>query len=322
MASRLAAALLLLVAPAGAAQAAPAPAAAPAAEEKARIEALMRRALEAGRAELEKMRDGKAKIDPDDRSDAEKQFARMLRRVEGCDSMLAEIRRTAFVMGQGIDLLIRDSLGDGDRRCAVLLAPLMLERSEDPIYTRAGHIRLRFQAGALLDASGRPEGRSIMREAEAQLRAAGAAESLWDGRSNAIAYHSGRPSLIPYLEHLAERMAAEPQKPFEPTRNGLFTLFARHGRCDLIVRAAKPFPGDCKKFEEWAKAQDEVSPQAAESLKRMAFALGYEALPVDEKGLAEAMEGPVRWDRMSKLLLFVVRCQEALGIRPAAPVSR
>lgn len=282
----------------------------------------MRRALEAGRAELAKMRDPKAGIDPDDRSDAEKQFARMLRRVEGCDSMLAEIRPMAFVMGQGIDLLIRDSLGDGDRRCALLLAPLMLERSEDPIYERAGHIRLRFQAGALLDSAGRPEGKAIMREAEAQLQAAGATSSLWDGRMNAIAYHSGGPGFIPYLEHLAERMAEERPKPFESTRNGLFTLLARHGRCDLIVRAARPFPGDCRQYEEWAKAQDNVSPEAAESLKQLAFTFGYEELPVDEKGLAEALEGPVRWGRMTKLLLFVIRCEEALGIRPPAPGSR
>jgi hypothetical protein len=290
--------------------------------EKARIEALMRRALAAGRAELAKMRDPKAEVDPDDRSDAEKQFARLLRRVEGCDSALAEIRPTALVMGQGIDLLIRDSLGDGDRRCAALLAPLMLERSEDPIYTRAGHIRLRFQAGALLDASGKPEGREIMREAEAQLRAAGATASLWDGRTNAIAYYSDGPGFKPYLEYLAARMAVEPEKPFEPTRNGLFTLFARHGRCDLVTRAATPFPGNCKQATEWAKAQDNVSPEAAQGLKQLASAFGYEELPVDEKGLAAAIEGPVSWGRMTKLLMFVVRCQQALGTRPAARDSR
>ncbi|HEX8511892.1 MAG TPA: hypothetical protein VF688_02155 [Allosphingosinicella sp.] len=319
MPSRLLAVLLLLV---GAVQADPAAAGPSAGAEKARIEALMRRALEAGRAELEKMTDRKAEIDPDDRSDAEKQFARLLRRVEGCDSVLAEIRPTALVMGQGIDLLIRDSIADGDRRCAALLAPLMLERSEDPIYTRAGHIRLRFQAGALLDASGKPEGRAIMREAEAQLRAAGATESLWDGRKNAIVYYSDGPGFKPYLEYLAERMGAEPQKPFEPTRNGLFTLFARHGRCDLVRKAAAPFPGDCKQATQWAEAQDNVSPEAVEGLKQLASAFGYEELPVDEKGLAAAIEGPVRWGRMTKLLMFVIRCEEALGTRPAARGSR
>lgn len=305
-------AMLVATALLGTLRADPAGAEPPGAVEKARIEGLMRRAVVAARTELEKMRDRRASIDPDDRSEAEKQFARLLRRVEGCDAALAELRPMALVMGQGIELLIRDSLGDGDRRCAALLAPLMLERSQDPIYTGAGHIRLRFQAGALLDSVGKAEGRAIMREAETQLLASGATQSLWDARSNSVAYYSDTPGFKPYLEYLADRMAAERSKPFEPTKNGLFALFARHGRCDLVARASKPFPGNCKEAMDWVKAQDNVSPEAAGGLKQLALAFGYEELPVDEKGLAEAINGPVTWGRMTKLLNFVIRCEDAL----------
>ena len=67
-------------------------------------------------------------------------------------------------------------------------------------------------------------------------------------------------------------------------------MFARHGRCDLVVRAAAPFPGDCAKHRAWAKVQDNVSPESVEGLKQLASAFGYEELPVDEKGLAAAIE--------------------------------
>jgi hypothetical protein len=287
------------VPPAPGAAAAPAPSG----KERERIEALMRRAVDAARKEAEAARSAPG-LDADDRRDAQTQFARILRHAEGCDAAAAFLGKRPEILGAGVLLVVSDSLRSGDRACAVSLVPLMLERRQDPYYTAPGRISLEFQGGAVLDSAGKAEGRRIMAEAEARLMAH--PETRWDARWHALDSYVGTPALPKYLDYLADRMVAEPRSYSDSKRNGLFTLFAHLGRCDLVERVAKAGPGSCDEPKAIAKrVYGDESPEMVESARFLASWLGAEEPTLDEQGLRKALEGPAAWGRVSKLLVFV-----------------
>ncbi|HEU0098447.1 MAG TPA: hypothetical protein VFQ67_06685 [Allosphingosinicella sp.] len=282
--------------------------------ERARIEALMRRAVGAARKEAAAARSAPG-LDSDDRRDAQIQFARLLRHAEGCAAASAFLGERPEILGAGVMLLVSDSLRYGDRECAVALAPLVVERWRDSYYTPAGQISLRFQAGAVLDSAGRPEGRRIMSEAEAALAAH--SDTRWDARWHAIDAYAGTPGLQAYLEYLAGRMAAEPRSYSDSKRNGLFTLFAHEGRCDLVERVAKAGPAACDEPKAMARRiYGEPSPALVESARAMASLFGAEEPTLDEQGLHKVMTDPAPWGRVTKLLVFVSYCRWVLDGRP------
>ena len=140
----------------GAAGAASAESAAAGAGDRARIEALRVRAIAAARAEAAKL--AASRISPLVRGRDETAFARILRETEGCGSAVDAAIRSAAMMGLGISRLIDDSLVEGDHGCAIRLAPMMLERWQDPALNQPDQERIRFRAGAFLDAAGKPRG--------------------------------------------------------------------------------------------------------------------------------------------------------------------
>jgi hypothetical protein len=300
-------------APAPAAPEAAASAAGPDAKERTRIEALMRRAVAAARKEAEAARTASG-LEADDRRDAQTQLARLLRHAEGCGAAESILRERPEILGAGVLLVVSDSLRYGDRACAVALAPLILERWQDPYYTEPGRISLRFQAGAVLDSAGLAEGRRIMSDAEARLMAPAHSDTRWDARWHAIDAYEGTPALPNYLEYLAGRMVAEPRSYSDSKRNGLFTLFAHLGRCDLVERVAKP--GSCDEPKRIAKqVYGDPSPAMVESVRFMASWLGVEEPTLDEQGLRKVLKDPAPWGRVSKLLVFVSYCRWVLDGR-------
>jgi hypothetical protein len=285
----------------------------PVSKERKRVEALMARAVAAARKEAEAARTAPG-LDSDDRRDAQTQFARLLRHAEGCGAADRFLRERPEILGAGVLRVVSDSLSYGDRPCAVALAPLVLERWDDPYYTPAGRISLRFQAGAVLDSAGMAEGRRIMSDAETKLAAHN--ETRWDARWHALDSYAGTPGWGKYLEYLADRMVAEPRSYSDSKRNGLFTLFAHEGRCDLVERVAKAGPASCDKPRDMARRiYGDPSPSLVESARFMASLLGADEPTLDEEGLRKALRDPAPWGRVSKLLLFVSYCRRALDGR-------
>lgn len=282
-------------------------------KERKRVEALMARAVSAARKEAEAARTAPG-LDADDRRDAQTQFARLLRHAEGCGAADFFLRERPEILGAGVLLVLSDSLRYGDRACAVALAPLILERWQDPYYTVPGRISLRFQAGAVLDSAGKAEGRPIMNDAEAKL--AGDPETRWDARWHALDSYAGTPAFGKYLEYLADRMVAEPRSYSDSKRNGLFTLFAHEGRCDLVERVTKAGPASCEEPRAMAREiYGDPSPSLVESARFMASLFGADAPTLDDEGLRKALTDPAPWGRVTKLLLFVSYCRRVLDGR-------
>lgn len=272
---------------------------------------LMLRALDAARAEAEAARSD-ALLDAGDRRDAQTQFARILSHVRGCGAAADFIRDRPEVMGARIDLVIADAARHGDRGCAARLAPMMLERWEDPDYVPAGQIALRYRAGAYLDAAGKPEGKGIMDAADAQLAAADGLVR-WSARFKAIDAYEGA-ALMRYFDNLAGRMAAERHLVPSSTRNGIFALFGFHDRCDLVARVAGPAPEHCERAKADGRAMyvDPPSQTMVESARNAAALLGMEEPRLDETGLADALAAPGREERVTRLLVFVSAARRAL----------
>jgi hypothetical protein len=161
------------------------------------ISNLMTAALAAMRDEADAV-GADRRADSVDRRSAQTQYARAVRRVRGCDAVVAEIAARPEIMGQGIEMIAMDAIRDGDRACATRLAPIIIERAADPGYEPAGQIGLRFRAGAILDGAGQPEGKAIMREAEAELQSRADRYAIWESRFDAIeAYPAGTAATAP-----------------------------------------------------------------------------------------------------------------------------
>jgi hypothetical protein len=285
-------------------------------EEKVRLVDLIAAALEAARTEADAVRVDPG-ADPFDRQSAQTQYAKAVRRVRGCDAALTEIAARPEIMGEGIGMIITDAMLDGDRPCATRLAPLMIERAAEDGYTLFAQMGLRFRAGAILDAAGHAEGKTIMREAEAVLENSPHGHARWETRFNAItAYPEGTPGHRIYLEHLADRIAAEGVSVPSSTRMGIFALYGLYNRCDLIARVVGPDPKAC----EAAKADGKrmyVDPPSGmmmmESARNFDMAIGLEEPWLNADAIAEARRDSLGWRRMTKLLVFISACQKRLA---------
>lgn len=287
----------------------------PGAEERARIEGLMRRAVDAARKEAEAARSAPA-LDPDDRRDAQTHFAQILYYADGCEAAAGFARDRPEILGASLKRLVAGALRHSDRGCAVALVPLMLERWQDPSYVPRGRIGLRYYGGAILDSAGKADGRRIRRDAEAQLMAPGDNETRWDARWDALDAYAETPAFGNYLEYLADRMVAEPRSYSDSKRNGIFAIFAHFDRCDLVERVSKTGPGSCDRPKADSKlVYGEPSPSLVASTRVMASWLGVEQPTLDEKGLQTALTAPAPWGRVSKLLVFVSYCRWVLDGR-------
>jgi hypothetical protein len=286
--------------------------------EAGQLDALMLRALEAARLEAEAARESRA-LGAEERGDFQTQFARILGHVRGCDAAASFIADRPEIMGSGIDRIIADALGRGDRRCAETLAPLMNARAADTRYVPAGQAGLRFRAGAYLDAAGVPEGAAIMRVADAEL-AGGDSMVIWQARFSAYGAYHGTARLPAYLDYLAARMVDDGWVP-SSTRRGIFALFALHDRCDLIARVSGPDPAHCAEAQGLARTMyvDPPSATMIESARNMQALVGAADPRLDEQGLAEALAASPPWRRMANLVGFVAAARAALGPPPGAP---
>lgn len=296
--------------------AAPVPgSAAPAGEERKRIESLMRRAVEAARKEAETARSAPG-LDPDDRRDAQWQFARILQYADGCAAAVPFVRDRPEILGASVKMLVSGALNEGDRRCAIALVPFVLERWQDPYFVPQGRIGLRFYAGAVLDSAGKAEGKAVMRESEAQMKALADSSFLWNARWYALEAYAGTPGLGNYLEYLADRMAAERLSPLDSKRNGIFAIFAHHDRCDLVERVTKAGPASCDEPRTDARRiYGPQSPEQIEGDRTLGSWMGIEEPTLDEQGLKAALTPPAPWGRVGKLLLFVSYCRWVLDGR-------
>ncbi|MDB5576148.1 MAG: hypothetical protein JWR80_1324, partial [Bradyrhizobium sp.] len=221
----------------------------PSQAERDRLTALIDRAVSAGRAEImapERNDHRSADARAEDRRDTLSQFAMLLYQAVDCAAAAAFIREQTEIRASGIDRLVGLALLEGKRECATSLAPLMLERWDDPSYTPAGRIAMRFKAGALLDAAANPAGRDAMKAAEAELLKADAV-AIWKARFDAVEAYAGTPALNRYLDYLADRMAADPESEIYQRRRGVFITFAANGRCDLVERVTRAGPASCDK---------------------------------------------------------------------------
>jgi hypothetical protein len=281
----------------------------------------MDRALAAARAEAERLQSG-PRADPLTRGRDETAFVRIVRETQGCDPAVAAVGRSGAMRGLGISRLIDDSLRDGDQGCAIRLAPIMLERWQDPSLNEPDQDRIRFRAGAFLDSARRPEGRRVMAEAEDRLRSGGHITDLWDARINAVAAYSDGPALRPYLSYVANRIVHEQRRPSSQQYAVFLKIFVRTGGCDLVAEV-DPRPETCRDAKEWLeRAGGRPAPEGfGQSPDR------YPDAPspfLDESGLAAAIAAPGFFDprRMEKLLAFIKACRRALEARPPAPRGR
>lgn len=290
----------------------PAPTAAAAAATSERLMPLMLRALEAARAEADAARADR-RLHPEDRGDFQTQFARIVGHVRGCDAAAAFIAERPEIMATGIERAISDAQRRGDQQCMLRLAPVMLERWADTRYIPAGQIGLRFRAGAYLDAAGMPEGRAIMRAAEAELAGADRI-SVWETRFAALGAYDGTERLMPYLEYLADRMIADGHLAPSSTRSGLFAFFALRDRCDLIARVDGPGPARCEEAKRHARAMyvDPPSPSLLETTRNLQTMLGFQGISTDEDGLRAALAVTSPRLRIAHLLVFVSDARLAL----------
>lgn len=192
-----------------------------------------------------------AKItDPWDRSVILSQMSMLIFYGRGCSEVKSYFEKTPELRGGSIEKITYLSGLEGKLACYAELAPLILERSDDPLFGRSGQTVLRYQAGAMLDLVGDPRGKQIWQNAEISLRSEASPSELWRARYAALNVYTTEPMRTNYLLFLSERLEAE-----RPSRNYFYTVLvqlAGMGRCDLVEHFLNNGPDSCKRYKETA----------------------------------------------------------------------
>lgn len=283
--------------------------------ERDRVTKLMAASLEAGRRQADEARSSK-QMDAFDRDSAQARYALMLFYAGGCQQAVQFVRERPELLASRIKTFI-SAMADAPQAeyCVVELAALMLERWNDPNYSRGGRIAQRFIAAAWLDASGKSDARAIRDAADNDLRALPDLDALWDVRWEALNAYENQPGFMPYLDYLADRMTADQFSPLSTKRRSLLALFAARGRCDLVDRVEQNGLAGCQQHLDQAQGlyvNHRLPEEVAKGLREMAAA---EAPSLEETALASALAEKNPNISGYRLLGLVKACAGALSAR-------
>ena len=81
----------------------------------------------------------------------------------------------------------------------------------------------------------------------------GASDSLWRTRREALGIYRGSPKLMSYVEEISPKMRSERLLVGSIEANGLLTIMAGLGRCDLVKHHVGNGPTSCDEYSEWSK---------------------------------------------------------------------
>lgn len=275
------------------------------APEKLRIMQAIDRAIEAGRHEADDARTDMG-LPEDDRRHAQAQFALMLMRADRCAEASRFVRDREEIMAGSIELLLFGIPVQEDPSCVAALATIMIGRWNDPLFTPAGRIALRHKAAAYLDAVDMPDGKAAMNAAERELfeLGSGASDSLWRARREALGIYRGSPKQMSYLEEISPKMRSEGQLIGISEGNGLLTIMAGLGRCDLVENHVGNGPKSCDEYIEWSKP---VIP--SEPLERR---FAFDPPRLTDQGIDDALSHKTPWLRLTHLVRLVSAGSRAL----------